>query len=118
MRLVEALIVMFREVAALEAPCRLVVEGAAPVLDERVVEGTRTVPAVAGEAAEETAGPHDRTCRDPRRPKKNWTPRWRTTSTPTAGRQSLLLKPLPEPLPSLLRPTERLLRLLTLMTLI
>lgn len=114
MRLAEASIDTFREAAALEAPCRPVVAAVALVLDGRVVEGTRTVLVVVG-VVEEMAVLHEPTRRDPRRRKKNWMPRWRTTSTPTAGRQSLLPKPLPN---LLLRPTERPLRPLTLMTLI
>lgn len=120
MPLAGALIDMFQaaEVAP-EAPCRLAVEveveGAALVPDERVVEGIRMLLVAAGEAeeteeTEEVTVLHEQTHRDSRRPRRNWTPRWRTTSTPTAVPRSLLRK-------LLLRPAERLLHPLTLMTL-
>jgi hypothetical protein len=111
MPLAGALTDMFLAEVVPEAPCHLVVEDVVPVPDERVVvEGIRMRVAVAGEAeqTEETAVLHEQIRRDPRRPRRNWTPRWRITSTPTAEPQSLLRK--------LPRPAERLLlHLLSLM---
>lgn len=109
------LIDMFLETAvAREAPCHLVVEEEEDVvlaLAEKVVEETR-MRLVVAEEVRQAAALHGQTRHDPRRPKKNWMPRWRIISMPMAVLRSLLWRPR-----SLLRPAERPRHQLTLMIL-
>lgn len=115
MLLVEALIDTFQAVVAVhEVLCRLVVaqEDVALVPAAKVEEIRMQL--VAAEVAGEELVLSGQTLLDLRRLRRNWTLRWRITSTPTVELQSLLQK-LPQ---KQLRQAKRPPRRLTLMTLI
>jgi hypothetical protein len=116
MLLVEALIDMFQVVVVVhEALCLLVAaQEDVALVPAAKVEEIKIRLVAAAEVAEEEPVLSEQTLLDLRRLKRNWTLRWRITSTPMVELQSL-----PQKLPQkLLHQPKRPPRRLTLMTLI